>query len=97
MNLEKINYGSKGYKVHFYNIDDDSATFNTRTAATQTYPNHTYNLFKDVTKTMHDVHSNNLLKKMFGKEKDTEAIKLLKSPSIYFIYYDQKKKSQFIL
>ena len=80
MNLVKINYGSKGYKVHFYNIDDDSSTFNTKTASTQTFPNHSYKLFKDVTKIMYGVHSNNLLKKMSDKDKDTEAIKLLKSP-----------------
>ena len=80
MNLEKINYGSKGYKVHFYNIDVDSSTFNTKKMATQTYPNHTYKLFNDIIKIMYGVHSNNLLKKINGKDKDSEAIKLLKSP-----------------
>ena len=81
MNLIKINYGSKGHKMHFYNIDVDSGTFNVKVLANQQYPTHSYNLFKDITKIMYGVKSTNLVKKLLAKkDKDHESIKLMQYP-----------------
>ena len=78
MFLSKINYGSKGYKNHYYNIDTDSNTLSIRMIATQD-PKKSYNLFKDITKIMYGLHSENLIRRLDDK-KDTEVIKLLKNP-----------------
>jgi hypothetical protein len=81
MFLIKINYGSKGHKTHFYSIDNDSNTLNIRTNDTQQYPKHTYKIFKDITKIMYGLRSNNLMRKLTDKkDKDTEVIKLLRTP-----------------
>ena len=81
MDLVKINYGSKGHKTRFYKLDPDSNTFNAREMASQQYPTHSYKIFKDVIKIVYGVKSPNLIKKLAAKkDKDTEAIKLLKKP-----------------
>ena len=93
MNLIKINYGSKGYKMHFYNIDMDSNTFNARSLASQQCPTNSYQLSKDITKITYGIKAENLKKKIIDKkDKDTDAIKLLNFPW-RFLSLATKKRS----
>ena len=81
MNLIKINYGSKGYKMYFYNIDLDSNTLNSKILQTQQYPDHSYNLFKDISKVLYGLKSPNLVKKILNRKgKEEDSINLLRFP-----------------
>ena len=96
MSLIKINHKTKGYKIHFYNIDNDSNTFNIRDIETQQYPTYSYKLSKDITKIMYGVKSSNLVKKLLSKkDKDEELLKLFKSPWKFFSIIVKKKSLDF--
>ena len=96
MDLVKINYGSKGHKTRFYKLDPDSNTFNAREVASQQYPTHSYKIFKDVIKIVYGVKSPNLIKKLAAKkDKDIEAIKLLKQPRNILSIITKKRSLDF--
>jgi len=80
LNLIKINYKTKGYKSHFYNIDEKNLTFNIRKSINDNYPNKSYSLEKDIIKVIYGIKSRNLRKKLLTKDKDVETIKLLRMP-----------------
>ena len=81
MKIIKINYASTGYKEHFYNIDNDSNTFNVRSSPSQTIPNYSYHISNDIIKITYGVKAVNLKRKLSNKkDKDTDAIKLLNFP-----------------
>ena len=93
MELIKVNYRTKGHKIYFYNIDEDSTTLNVREIQDELYPTKSYNLFKDVTKLTYGLRSNNLINKIKNKnEVNPETRQLLLTPW-RFISFVLKKKS----
>ena len=80
LNLIKINYKSKGYKTHFYDINENNLTFNVRKSENNNFPNKSYNLRNDIIKIVYGIKSRNLRKKLLSKDKDNESIKLLRMP-----------------
>ena len=93
MELIKINYRTKGQKINFYNIDEDSTTLNVREIQDELYPTKSYNLFKDVTKLTYGLRSNNLINKIKNKNAvNPETRELLLKPWC-LISFVLKKKS----
>ena len=96
MDLVKINIGSKGHKTHYYNLDDNKNTFNAKETASQQYPKHSYRFFKDIIKVTYGIKSDNLKKKLLaGRNKDTEAISLLRQPWEFFSIITLKRSLDF--
>ena len=78
--LIKINYKTKGYKNHFYNIDVENLTLNIRKTENDNYPSKSFNLKNDVIKVQYGIKSRNLRKKLLGKEKEPKIIEFLQIP-----------------
>ena len=78
--LIKLNYKTKGYKTHFYNIDINNLTLNILKSQNDNYPNKTFNLKTDVIKVIYGIKSKNLRKKILSKDKDTKELELLRFP-----------------
>ena len=94
MTLMKINFGSKGYKVHYYSINNDSSSLNVKDTGNEPHPSlsYSYSLIKDVTKITYGLRSLNLIKILKDEEYDPDTRKLLKYPW-KFISFILKKKS----
>ena len=96
MNLVKINYGSKGYKTHFYSLDPDNNTFLVKEVEIKKNPTFRYNLFKDITKIMFGIKTANLKNKLTGqKDEDNESIKLLRFPWRILSFITKKRSLDF--
>lgn len=79
-NLIKINFKSRGYKIHFYNIDEANLNLNCRKSLNETYPNKIISIQNDVLKIIYGLKSKNIRKKLLSKEKDNECMKLFRFP-----------------
>ena len=80
LHLIKINYKTKGYKRHFYDVDEDKMTFNIRKSENDHNLNKSYNLLNEIKKAVYGIKSRNLRKKLLSKEKDNDSITLLRTP-----------------
>ena len=80
LTLIKLNYKTKGYKTHFYNIDTNNLTLNIWKNQNDNYPNKTFNFKTDVTKVIYGIKSKNLRKKILAKDKDIKELELLRVP-----------------
>ena len=80
LDLIKINYKTKGYKSHFYNINAKNLTFNIRKSSYDNAPTKSYSIKNDIVRVLYGIKSRNLRKKLLSKDKDTESIKLLRFP-----------------
>ena len=76
--LVKINYKTKGYKVHFYNIDVESHNFNVRNKEND-YPSAFYNIKIDILKVLYGLKSPNLISKL-KEDNYNECRKFLQKP-----------------
>ena len=76
--LVKINYKTKGYKVHFYNIDVESHNFNVRNKEND-YPSASYNIKIDILKVLYGLKSPNLISKL-KEDNYNECRKFLQKP-----------------
>jgi len=80
LHLTKVNYKTKGYKRHFYDVDEENMTFNIRKSENDHYLNKSYRLLNDIKKAVYGIKSRNLRKKLLSKEKDNDSITLLRTP-----------------
>ena len=83
LELFKINYKTKGYKIHFYNIDEKNLTFNIRKKNEEPHPSKSYSLKNDIIKVAYGIKSRNLRKKLLSDDKDTKTIELLRKPWLF--------------
>ena len=78
--LFKINYKTKGYKSHLYNINKKSYNFNIYKSQNKNRPDKTVNLLKEVIKVQYGIKSKNLIKKLLSSEKDVNVLHFLRYP-----------------
>jgi hypothetical protein len=77
LELNKINFKSKGYKTHVYDVDENEFLFNVRPSK-KSNPSKSYSIQNDIVKITYGLKSKNLIKKLSSNNDNDK--KLIKRP-----------------